>query len=418
MTADARRIPANPIPDHMQELCLVRQPVFEAVGTLLGYEIRFRDNERGRLAFAQSLLSGTFDTIRGDLPAFLACTREQLLQDAIEIVDPRNAILLLPADLQVDDDVRSVVARYCESGGKIALDNLDDQPAPVEELLSYASWARVDVRCGESPEIKNVCNRLVRTGSSEKPRLIADHVYDNAQFDTAQEIGFHAYQGSFFSRPEPLPAADLPPSSISAIRLLGMSRDPRIGDKELEEVLATDPVLTFQLLRLVNSAALGARGLTSIGQAIRVIGRTSLQRWLAIAVAASRRSESGIDQELVRQAIERARFLEQMSSSVRDSGTLFLVGLFSMLDAVFRMPLPELLQRVTLSDEATRALLERQGPYADAISFAESYEMGLFEHAAEIAEGMGVDSSRLGEFYMQAVEWTHGALSTSMAKAA
>ncbi len=401
----------------MQQLCLVRQPVFEAEGALLGYEIRFRDTERGRLAFAQSLLSGTFDAIRSDLPVFLSCSRDQLLQDAIEIVDPRNAILLLPGDLEVDDEVRSVVSRFCEAGGSIALDNLEAEPAPVEALLPYASWARVDVRCVESPEIELVRDRVLHGGSA-KARLIADHVYDNDQFDLAQKIGFHAYQGSFFSRPEALPAADLPPSSISAIRLLGMSRDNRVSDKELEEVLATDPVLTFQLLRLVNSAALGARGLTSIGQALRVIGRNSLQRWLAIAVAASRRSESAVDQELVRQAIERARFLEQMASPGRDAGTLFLVGLFSMLDAVFRMPLPDLLQRVTLSEDATQALLERQGPYADALSFAESYEMGLFEHATALATGMGVDASRLGEFYMQAVEWTHGALSSSMAKAA
>jgi EAL and modified HD-GYP domain-containing signal transduction protein len=86
------------------------------------------------------------------------------------------------------------------------------------------------------------------------------------------------------------------------------------------------------------------------------------------------------------------------------------VGLFSLLDAVFRMSLSEILDRVVLSDEANAALLDRTGPYADALSFVESYEMGLFENAAEIAREMGIDPARIGELYTNAVGWTNEAL--------
>ena len=113
---------------------------------------------------------------------------------------------------------------------------------------------------------------------------------------------------------------------------MGLARDPNVNDRKLEDVLATDPVLMFQLLRLVNSAAVGMRGVSSIGQALRLIGRNAFQRWLAVAVAASRKSATGVDQELVRQAVERGRLLEQLGGGPRDAGTLFLVGLFSLLD--------------------------------------------------------------------------------------
>jgi EAL and modified HD-GYP domain-containing signal transduction protein len=152
------------------------------------------------------------------------------------------------------------------------------------------------------------------------------------------------------------------------------------------------------------------RGVSSIGQALRLIGRTAFLRWLAVAIAAARRSSNGVDQELVRQAVERGRLLEQLAGGPRDGGTLFLVGLFSLLDAVFRMPLPEILSRVVLSDEANEALLDRSGPYADAINFAESYELGLFENAAEIATEMGLDPAKVGDFYTNAISWTAEAL--------
>lgn len=121
-----------------------------------------------------------------------------------------------------------------------------------------------------------------------------------------------------------------------------------------------------------------------------------------------------MDQELVRQAVERGRLLEQLVGGGRDSGTLFLVGLFSLLDAVFRMPLNEILDRVVLSTEANDALLERSGPYANALEFAESYELGLFENATMIAKDMGVDQAKINDFYTNAIIWTAEALGAAL----
>ncbi|MES2522889.1 MAG: HDOD domain-containing protein [Gemmatimonadota bacterium] len=405
----------------MLDFCLVRQPIFAAKGSLLGYEIRFRDSEDGRHAFAQSFLSGTFDMVRGPFPAFLSCSRAQLLENAFSIVSPKVAILLLPSHLVVDDETLAAIMRFRDAGGVIGLDDLTEEPSPSELLLPHASWARVDVRCEDPVMIGRVCERIRNACAALRitpPSLVADHVYEPTQYEVAKSLNFDAYQGSFFSRPEPLPSSDLPQSTVAAMRLMGMARDQNVNDRQLEDVLATDPVLTFQLLRLVNSAAVGMRGVSSIGQALRLIGRSAFQRWLAVAVAASRRSTSGVDQELVRQAVERGRLMEQLANPTRDGGTLFLVGLFSLLDGVFRMPLPEILTRVILSDEATRALLEREGPYADALGFAEAYELGLFEHASQLAGEMGVDPAKIGEYYTQAVAWTNDALSPADAEPA
>jgi EAL and modified HD-GYP domain-containing signal transduction protein len=402
----------------MHDYCLVRQPIFAAKGNLLGYEIRFRDTEDGRHAFTQSFLTGTFDMVRGQFPAFLTCSREQLLENAFQIIDPKHAILVFPADLEADEEVVAAIKAFLESGGTVGLDDISEDPSPSEALLPLVSWVRVDARSDDPVAIGRICDRVSKSTSARAPKLVADHVYEAAQYEMAKGLGFDAYQGAFFSRPEPLPSADLPQSTVAAMRLMGMARDQSVSDRQLEDVLTTDPVLTFQLLRLVNSAAVGMRGVSSIGQAIRLIGRNAFQRWLAVAVAASRRSSSGADQELVRQAVERGRLLEQLANPTRDAGTLFLVGLFSLLDGVFRMPLPEILSRVVLSDEANLALLQREGPYAGAINFAEAYELGLFEHAEELATAMGVDATKIGGYYTQAVAWTNDALSPALVNAA
>ncbi|BAH37294.1 MAG TPA: HDOD domain-containing protein [Gemmatimonas aurantiaca] len=401
----------------MSDFCLVRQPVFSSTGSLIGYEVRYNDADDGQHGFAQSFLSGTFDLVRNRLPAFVPASREQLIEDAFLAAEPGSAIVLLPADTAADVVLVEAIARYRAAGGLLALDQIGADTSPAESLLSHASWVRVDARAGNADTLAAICARLTNGTAGTAAgalKLIAANVEEIEHYEATLSSGFHAFQGTFFSRPEPLPAADMPQSTVAAMRLMGLARDGNISDRQLEDVIATDPVLTFQLLRLVNSAALGGRGVASIGQALRLIGRNAFLRWLAVAVAAARKSKTGVDQELVRQAVERGRLLEQLVGGGRDSGTLFLVGLFSLLDAVFRMPLNEILDRVVLSTEANDALLERSGPYANALEFAESYELGLFENATMIAKDMGVDQAKINDFYTNAIIWTAEALGAAL----
>lgn len=373
---------------------------------MLGYEIRFRETDEGRLALARSIVSGTFDIVRGGATAFISCNREQLLSDAFDTLDPKAVVLMIQNDVAPDDDLTAALTRIKARGGLLGLDNLEEDVSPSEELATFAEWARVDVRYSDAAVVGHICDRVWHA----RPRFIADHVHEPSQYNIALQFGFDGFQGTLFSRVETLPDAEMPASTVAAMRLLGLARDPNVSDTKLEEAVSMDAVLTFQLLRLVNSAAVGVKGVNSIGHALRIIGRNSFLRWLALAIAASRGAKDGVDQHLVRQAVERGRLLEQLAGQGRDAGTLFLVGLFSLMDAVFKMPLHDIISRVALGDDAKAALLDRTGPYAKALAFAESYELGLFESATAVAVEMGVNADRLPEVYATALAWTAEAL--------
>ena len=95
-----------------------------------------------------------------------------------------------------------------------------------------------------------------------------------------------------------------------------------------------------------------------------------------------------MDNEIARQAVQRARMCEAIGG--RDAGMLFLIGLFSLLDSMFRMPLSDILERINLAPEAREALLDRTGPFGDALNFVEAYELGLWEQTAELGKQLGV----------------------------
>lgn len=390
----------------MSDIFIVRQPVFDRSDTAVGYELRFREPADGSDAFARSYLSGAFDELRSGLPAYVRCTPRHLAERIFESADPRSLIVLLPPELEPDTTTIVAVQALQAAGIIVAVDEYDEGthvPAGVAALSELAPAARIDLRAHDSAWVSELARRLRARGK----RLIADHVLDAQSHKLCLDAEFERFQGPYFSRPEPIPTAELPSSTATALRVLALARDVDTPERELERALSVDPGLTFQLLRLVNNASTGMRGVESISHALRLVGRNAFVRWLALAFATTQRGNTGADAALVQQAVQRARLCELVGRTAghRDAGSLFLMGLFSMLDAVFRMPLHEILDRVRLSPEVHAALLDRAGPFAGVLELVESYELGLWEGAAENAARLGVRYEVIPEMYSESLAW-------------
>lgn len=390
----------------MPDICVTRQPVFDRTETAVAYELRLRLPGDGSDPLATSVLTGSFDLLRSGLTAWVRVTREQLLADVCSAGDAKALTVLVPADIGIDDAVIATVTALAARGVGVALDEFEfpeDAGAPVYRLLQAASMVRVDLRCQSMPALPHMLKTLKAMGK----RAAADHVSDATVYRDCLAAGFDAFQGSHFTRPEPLPLAALPVAAVTGFRLLAMARDPDTPDRALEDTISTDPGITFQLLRIANSAAVGGSDITSIAHALRLVGRANLMRWLGLAIAASHAGAHGPANELIRQAIQRARFCESLATPANgfDRGALFLIGLFSLLDAVFRMPMSEILDRVSLSSDFRDALIDRSGAYADPLELVELYELGLWQGAAEAALRVSIDPARLAPAYTDALKW-------------
>ena len=64
------------------------------------------------------------------------------------------------------------------------------------------------------------------------------------------------FQGPHFSRPEPLPAAEIPTSTAAALRLMGLARDPSTPERELELALLDRGARTATAVALADSTLL------------------------------------------------------------------------------------------------------------------------------------------------------------------
>lgn len=185
-------------------------------------------------------------------------------------------------------------------------------------------------------------------------------------------------------------------------------RDVDSTDAQLEHAFRGDVSLTMKLLRTVNSASMGGRGIESIRHAVRLVGRGELHKWLSLLLVSSVAARGGTDVELVRVALARAHLAELIGRQLSDrraSESLFIVGLFSLLDALLRAPLPELLDRMDLASEIKRALVVRTGPLASVLALIEAYELGRWDVVNAESESSGIDPRFLGDMYLASVAW-------------
>lgn len=122
-------------------------------------------------------------------------------------------------------------------------------------------------------------------------------------------------------------------------------------------------------------------------------------------------SAASIDKQLLEACLTHgltAHFCEHLapeSKAQRARGPLFLVGLFSTLDALVGVPMPVLVQQLELTNDVAEALTSRAGFNGAAPSLVESYESGAWAQALERAAKLGVQTKDLRPLYTDSIQW-------------
>ena len=243
-------------------------------------------------------------------------------------------------------------------------------------------------------------------------KLLAEKVETPEEFDWCKAQGFDMFQGFFLCRPRVLRGRRLPANRVNTMRLLAKLQDPAVDVKDLEALVGEDVTMSYRLLRYINSAAFSLRKkIESIRHAIIYLGMREIKQW-ANMVALSTIDDK--PSELMVTCLVRAKMCELFAEVLGqgNKGTAFVVGMFSLLDAMMDVPLEELLESMPLADEITGALLHGTGPFADILSNTLAYERGDWE-AINCPE---LSDSTIADLYIQAVEWANVTVKTLHSK--
>jgi len=402
----------------VMDVFVTRQPIFDRHEEIAAYELLFQQpaplaasaagtapvaagpDEGARLVVLNAALGIGLDQLTGELPAFVSATRHLLASRAFELLDPRRIVVQIAlADVR-DAAVRVWLDDLYLSGYHLALEGF---PAPDETpLLADFEYVKVHVAAAPPATLAPAVAALRGRGV----RVVADSVPDRGVRDACLAVGIDLFQG-LFSRPETIRKRDLSIEHIRTFHLMKLVRDVDIPEHRVEEEFRSDVSLTFKLLKIVNSAAVGGRGVRSIGHAIRLLGREALARWLGLLLL-SNAAGSGIEREMVQTALVRARWCELLAdagSRPLSASSLYMVGLLSFMDRLLGTSVEELLGQMDLAPEVRGALLGHRGPFGQVLALAESYEAGHWDEVLELAGPLGISSTDIPQLYLESVGW-------------
>ena len=179
--------------------------------------------------------------------------------------------------------------------------------------------------------------------------------------------------------------------------------------RDIEAVLRQDPTLSYHLLRLVNSLGMGLnRRITSFSQAIMILGRNQLRRWLNLMLFAARSDDHRAPMLLARVAV-RSRTMELLAKECgldrADQDMAFMAGMFSMLGVLFGTPLAELIKPLQLSDELLAALMTHQGEVGQLLQLLEHAQQCQSAPMADLLQSLQLTAAQFTLANLAACQW-------------
>lgn len=391
---------------------VARQPILDHRLKIYAYELLFRsglenffdqatDGDKAtKQVISDSFLLFGIEKMTGRSRAFINFTRNLLVQGYPALLPKQYAVVEILENVEPDREVIKACVNLKKRGYLLALDDFVYH-AKYEPLLKMADIIKVDFRISGPEERAELARHL-----ADYPlRLLAEKVETKEEFDEGVALGYELFQGYFFAKPVLVSHNELPSIKLQYLRMLQELNRPELSYTRLSEIISGDLSLSYKLLRYLNSAAFGLRHeVTNIRQALAMLGEKEIRKWCSLLTL----HHLGQDkpQELVVASVVRAKLAELIAQRLGmgdKSGDMFLMGLFSLLDAICGLPLEELLRELPLSEEVRRALLQRSGIGGSILKLLEAQERGDWQEISRLAAEMGLDESRIPELYVRAV---------------
>ncbi len=399
------------------EVFVARQAIFDRRLKVYGYELLFRPRQdatcSGTADSAASLQVITNSFFSIGMERLLAGTRAFINFPQDLLTDER--IFSLPTDKTVIEILETVkpepaVVDACralrEKGYVLALDDFSHLKG-WDRLANLVSIIKVDFRATTEAEQRALVERYAGRGIC----MLAEKVETQEEFERACKLGYHYFQGYFFARPVIVSRREIPGSKLGYLRILKEIHQPELELIALEALIQREVSLASKLLRYINSSIFGwINPVHSIRQALALLGEQEIRNWVSLTALPTLASDK--PDELIRIALLRARFSELLAPWAgigHRKADLFLIGLFSLLDAMLSRPLAEILDEMRLGGDIAGALLGTaplETPLAGVYAMVRQYEIAGWTGLADIAARLRVPTEIIVDLYLEAVSWS------------
>lgn len=369
----------------LKDFFLARQPILNREQSLVAYELLFRSAAVGSADVSDDLAATAaviahaselgMENVIGNALGFVNTDATVLMSDFISFLPSEKVVLEILETVKVTAQLIQRVTELADAGFAFALDDVVADSDDVQKLLPMVKIIKIDLLNMDQGTLVRLAHRFKQAGKT----LLAEKVETIEQFQQCLDLGFDYFQGYYFARPRILSGKKLSPSQLTIVRLMALIMTDA-DTPEIELCIKQDVSLGLTLLRLVNTPAFGlAQRINSLKQALVLLGRRQLQRWLQILLYADPGRRRGFLSPLLILATTRGKLLELIAEKIYPgrrhvADVAFTVGIMSLMDALFGAPMEKILGQISVVEAVSDALLERKGLYGDMLMLAEYLE--------------------------------------------
>lgn len=396
---------------------LARQPILDLSGRVVAYELLFRSAAPSTLSGLGDLASQTIidntmlyglGRLTTGLPAFINCTADTLSSEFIQMLPAPLTVLEILETVEPSQEVVEDCIRLQRQGYRIALDDFEYRSA-LDPLIRIADFIKIDFVATPASKRRKLMAKL----RGFKGKFLAEKVETSPEYMEALQEGFKLFQGYYFCKPAILKRNVVPSNRFVHLRLLELLQEKPLDIGEISELVKSEPSLAYRLLRYTNSAGCGMRQeIASIKTALLVVGDDLFRRMATLAVAVE--LNRGPSPEILRMALVRAQFCE-IAAPLRNVNPAeqYLLGLFSLLDAMLQIPMEEAIGPLALAAPIRAALLGTDDRARCPLDWMESHERGDFARCDQLAAAHGFEPDVLEQSFSAATLWADEILAES-----
>lgn len=366
----------------MVEYYIARQPILDANGHTIGYELLFRSTRfnaydptvDGDSATAQVLINTIVEaglsSIVGKAKAFVNLTNAFLeTPELLDLLPPGQCVLEVLESVEVTDRVVEGIRALLAKGHTIALDDfVGDQQ--FERLLPLVSIIKYDLT---QHSMEALAQFAIRDRKAGRLSLI-ERVETHDEYEALKAIGFHYFQGYYFARPGLISGSKIPENRVTLLKVLSEIHKPDATIDDVANSVSQDVSLGVRMLKYLNSPAISlVTKVTSIKHATVLLGQETIRNWATLLVMI------GVDEkppELMKMALTRAKFCQSKASesNLEDEPMYFTIGLLSLLGVLTDTELPIALEHLPITETMRLQLVERSGHGGEMLDLLEQLE--------------------------------------------
>jgi len=340
---------------------VARQPIFDREQNVFAYELLFRSGTKNIYSgsnadisnldvIANSFVEIGIDELTGGKRAFINFTRNLLLHEITGLLPKDIVTIEILEDVIPDREVLAACKRLKDAGYCLAMDDFVPTDAG-SAFLDLVDIVKVDFMETRPDQRKPLADFLL----NQDILPLAEKVETTEEFHQALDDGYAYFQGYFFSKPVLHSTQKISANRLNQLRLLREVYKPDLSYEQLGKIITQDVALSYKLLRYMNSAWFALHNpIKNIKRALVQLGPAEIRKWFALITL--RNMDTKKPNELYLVGLTRAKMCEAIGSltDMDNFGSeLFLMGMFSIIDALLDIPMINILDKLPLDENIT-----------------------------------------------------------------